>query len=58
MHYDAITGNTADPGRFVTVTQHRATQTRPSATPAAILIPPRARPLTLTLPSAPTAGTA
>jgi L-ascorbate 6-phosphate lactonase len=58
MHYDAITGNTGDPGRFVTQTHHFATQAHHSATPAAILIPPRARPLTLTLPSAPTAGTA
>ena len=50
MHYDAITGNTGDPGRFVTQTHHFATQAHPSATPAAVLIPPRARPLTLTLP--------
>ena len=43
MHYDAIAGNTGDLGRFVTLTQG-------SAAPAAILIPPRAHPVTLTLP--------
>jgi L-ascorbate metabolism protein UlaG (beta-lactamase superfamily) len=43
MHYDAITGNTGDPGHFATLTHQ-------SATPAAVLIPPRARPVTLALP--------
>ena len=43
MHYDAIRGNTGDPGRFA-VLAHQAGAT------AAILIPPRARPITLALP--------
>jgi L-ascorbate 6-phosphate lactonase len=43
MHYDAIKGNTGDPGHFMT----RAHQ---SGVPAAILFPTRARPVTLTLP--------
>ncbi len=43
MHYDAIAGNTGDPGRF-------AALVRESATPATVLIPPRARPITLALP--------
>jgi len=43
MHYDAIAGNTGDPGHF-------ATLVRESATPATVLIPPRARPFTLALP--------
>jgi L-ascorbate 6-phosphate lactonase len=43
MHYDAIQGNTGDPGRF-------ATLVRESATPATVLIPPRAHPITLALP--------
>jgi len=43
MHYDAIQGNTGDPGHF-------ATLVRESATPATVLIPPRARLITLALP--------
>jgi L-ascorbate metabolism protein UlaG (beta-lactamase superfamily) len=43
MHYDAIGGNTGDPGRF-------AALVRESSTPATVLIPPRARPVTLALP--------
>jgi L-ascorbate metabolism protein UlaG (beta-lactamase superfamily) len=43
MHYDAIRGNTGDPGRF-------ADLVRESEGPAAVLIPPRARPCTLALP--------
>ena len=43
MHYDAIEGNTGDLGHFVTMV-HR------SGRPAAILIPTRARPVTLALP--------
>jgi len=43
MHYDAIEGNTGDPGHFTTMV-HR------SGSAAAILIPTRARPVTLTLP--------
>jgi L-ascorbate metabolism protein UlaG (beta-lactamase superfamily) len=43
MHYEAIEGNTGDPGHFVTLV-HQA------GTPAAVMIPPRARPVTLTLP--------
>ncbi len=43
MHYDAIAGNTGDPGHF-------ATLVRDSPTQATVLIPPKARPLTLTLP--------
>jgi len=42
MHYDATEGNTGDPGHFTTI--HR------SGSAAAILIPTRARPVTLTLP--------
>jgi L-ascorbate 6-phosphate lactonase len=42
MHYDAIEGNTGDPGRF-TAMVHR------SGTAAAIVMPARARPVTLTL---------
>ena len=43
MHYDAIQGNTGDPGHF-------ATLVRESATTATVLIPPRAHPITLALP--------
>ena len=43
MHYDAIEGNTGDPGHFTTMV-------RQSASTAAIVIPPRARPVTLALP--------
>src|SRR5271166_295798 len=43
MHYDAIAGNTGDPGRF-------ATLVRESAAPTTVLAPPRARPVTLALP--------
>ena len=42
MHYDAIEGNTGDPGRFTTMV-HR------SGGAAAIVMPARARPITLTL---------
>jgi L-ascorbate metabolism protein UlaG (beta-lactamase superfamily) len=42
MHYDAIAGNTGDPGRF-------ATLARESAEHTAVLIPPRAHPVTITL---------
>ena len=43
MHYDAIEGNTGDPGRFTTMVHH-------SGSAAAIVIPTRARPVTLALP--------
>jgi len=43
MHYDAIEGNTGDLGRFTTLVHH-------SGSAAAIVIPARARPVTLTLP--------
>jgi len=43
MHYDAIEGNTGDPGHFTAMV-------RQSGSAAAILIPPRARPVILTLP--------
>ncbi len=43
MHYDAIAGNTGDPGRFVTLV-------RESATPPTVQVPPRATPVTLALP--------
>jgi hypothetical protein len=43
MHYDAIEGNTGDPGHFTTMA-HR------SGSAAAILIPTRARAITVTLP--------
>jgi hypothetical protein len=43
MHYDAIEGNTGDPGHFTAMVQR-------SGSAAAILIPTRARPVTLTLP--------
>jgi L-ascorbate metabolism protein UlaG (beta-lactamase superfamily) len=42
MHYDAIAGNTGDPGRF-------AALARESAEHTAVLIPPRAHPVTITL---------
>ena len=43
MHYDAIEGNTGDPGHFTTLV-HQA------GTPAAVVVLPRARPVILTLP--------
>ncbi len=43
MHYEAIDGNAGDPGHF-------AVLVRESACPATVLIPPRARPITLALP--------
>ena len=43
MHYDAIKGNTGDPGHFTTLV-------RESGAPTAVLVPPRAVPLTLALP--------
>ncbi len=43
MHYDAIAGNTGDPGRFTTLVYQ-------SGAPAAVLVLPRARPVTLALP--------
>jgi L-ascorbate 6-phosphate lactonase len=43
MHYDAIKGNTGDPGHF-TALVHQA------GSAAAIVVPTRARPITLTLP--------
>jgi hypothetical protein len=43
MHYDAIEGNTGDPGRFTTTVCR-------SGSAAAIVIPPRARAITLALP--------
>jgi L-ascorbate 6-phosphate lactonase len=42
MHYDAIEGNVGDPGRFTTMVHHSGA--------AAIVIPARARPITLALP--------
>jgi L-ascorbate metabolism protein UlaG (beta-lactamase superfamily) len=43
MHYDAIEGNTGDPGHFTSLV-HRSGGT------ATVLVPPRARPVTLALP--------
>jgi L-ascorbate 6-phosphate lactonase len=43
MHYDAIEGNTGDPGHFTTMVHQ-------SGSAAAIVIPTRARPITLALP--------
>jgi len=43
MHYDAIKGNTGDPGHFARLVHQ-------GGSAAAILIPARARPITLTLP--------
>jgi L-ascorbate 6-phosphate lactonase len=43
MHYDAIHGNTGDPGHFTTMAHL-------SGTPTTILIPTRGRPFTLALP--------
>jgi len=43
MHYECIAGNTGDPGHFTPLV-------RESGTPATVLVPPRATPLTLTLP--------
>ena len=43
MHYEAIDGNTGDPGHF-------AVLVRESGCPATVLIPPRARPFALALP--------
>ena len=42
MHYDAIAGNTGDPGHFTTLV-------RESAARATVLVPPRATPFTLAL---------
>jgi hypothetical protein len=42
MHYDAITSNTGDPGHFTALVH--------SAAAATVLVPPRARPITLALP--------
>ena len=43
MHYECIAGNTGNPGHFTTLI-------RDSETPATVLVPPRATPLTLALP--------
>jgi L-ascorbate metabolism protein UlaG (beta-lactamase superfamily) len=43
MHYEAIAGNTGDPGHFTTLI-------RDSDTPATVLVPPRATPFTVALP--------
>ncbi|HLI42304.1 MAG TPA: MBL fold metallo-hydrolase [Streptosporangiaceae bacterium] len=43
MHYDAISGNTGDPGRF-------AALVRESGCAAAVVLPPRARPVVLAVP--------
>jgi L-ascorbate metabolism protein UlaG (beta-lactamase superfamily) len=43
MHYECIVGNTGSPGHFTTLI-------RASETPATVLAPARATPLTLTLP--------
>jgi L-ascorbate 6-phosphate lactonase len=43
MHYDAIEGNTGDPGRFTTLV-------RESGCATTVLVPPRGTPVTLTLP--------
>ncbi len=43
MHYDAIEGNTGDPGHFTSLA-HR------SGGSATVVVPPRARPVTLALP--------
>jgi hypothetical protein len=43
MHYEAIAGNTSDPGHF-------AVLVRESVSPATVLIPERTRPITLALP--------
>jgi L-ascorbate 6-phosphate lactonase len=43
MHYEAIASNTGDPGHFTTLV-------RESGAPTAVLVPPRAVPLTLALP--------
>ena len=43
MHYECIAGNTGNPGHFTTLI-------RESETPATVLAPPRATPLTLALP--------
>ena len=43
MHYECIAGNTGNPGHFTTLI-------RDSETPATVLAPPRATPLTLALP--------
>ena len=42
MHYDAIAGNTGDPGHFTTLV-------RESAAPATVLVPPLAKPVILAL---------
>ena len=43
MHYDAIEGNTGDPGHFITMVHQ-------SGGAAAVVLPARARPVTLALP--------
>jgi L-ascorbate 6-phosphate lactonase len=43
MHYDAIANNTGNPGHFTTLV-------RDSGTPTTVLVPPRATPVTVTLP--------
>jgi L-ascorbate metabolism protein UlaG (beta-lactamase superfamily) len=43
MHYEAIASNTGDPGHFTTLV-------RESGAPTAVLVPPRAVPVTLALP--------
>jgi L-ascorbate metabolism protein UlaG (beta-lactamase superfamily) len=43
MHYEAIAGNTGDPGHFTTLV-------RESDAPATVLVPPRGTPFTLALP--------
>jgi L-ascorbate metabolism protein UlaG (beta-lactamase superfamily) len=43
MHYDAIEGNTGDPGHFTTLV-------RESGCASTVLVPPRATPFILTLP--------
>ena len=42
MHYEAIASNTGDPGRFTSLVHESAAAT--------VLVPPRAKPITLTLP--------
>ncbi len=46
MHYDAIASNTGDPGHFTVLV-------RESAASTTVLVPPRAKPVTLTLPNRP-----
>jgi L-ascorbate metabolism protein UlaG (beta-lactamase superfamily) len=42
MHYDAIASNTGDPGHFTALVHESAAAT--------VLVPPRAKPITLALP--------